>query len=157
MIIRPPAPDDWPSIGELAELLVRTHYAFDARRFVHPDTLQAPDYIDRLREEVERGHAMVRVADVDGRVAGYVFAGIEPGNLKELRPDAGYVHDLVVGQAHRGAGIGRALVASAVEWFHAHGIERVMLWTASSNTQAQQLFRDIGFTPTMIEMTLDRQ
>jgi ribosomal protein S18 acetylase RimI-like enzyme len=156
MIIRPATLDDWPRIGELAALLVRTHYAFDAQRFVHPDTLRAADYIDRLREEADRDHAMVRVADVDGHVAGYVFAGIEPGNWKELRHDAGYVHDLVVDEAHRHAGVGRALVDSAIEWFGARGITRIMLWTAPSNAQAQQLFRRIGFKPTMIEMTLDR-
>ncbi len=156
MTIRPARLDDWPRIGELAELLVRVHYAFDMRRFVHPDTLRAADYIDRLREEIERGHAMVRVADVDGRVAGYVFAGIEPESWKELRHDAGYVHDLVVDEAHRRAGLGRALVASALEWFHARGIARVMLWTAPANAGAQHLFRRVGFTPTMIEMTLDR-
>jgi len=157
MTIRPPLPVDWPAVGRLAELLVRTHYAFDQFRFVHPDTLRADEYTARLRDEVDRGHSMVRVAEENGRVVGYVFAGIEPGNWKELRPDAGYIHDLAVDPDHRRAGVGAALIESAMEWFDARGVTRVMLWTATSNADAQRLFRRVGFRATMIEMTLDRE
>jgi ribosomal protein S18 acetylase RimI-like enzyme len=156
MTIRPAAADDWPRIGELAELLVRTHYAFDSSRFVHPDALRAADYIARLREEIDSGHAVVQVADADGAVAGYVFAGVEPESWKELRHEAGYVHDLVVDEAHRHAGAGRALVESAIAWFAARGVTRVMLSTAPANAGARRLFRRLGFRDTMIEMTLER-
>ena len=102
MTIRSPVDGgDWARVGELAEVLVRTHYAFDSRRFVPPDTLRAPDYIARLREEVDRGDAVVLVAEVDGAIAGYVFAGVEAASWKDLRDEAGYVHDLVVDAANR--------------------------------------------------------
>jgi len=155
MIVRPAAEDDWRSVGALAELLVQTHYSFDRERFVHPDTLRADAYVARLRDEIVGGLAMVYVAEIDGGVAGYVFAGIEPENWKELRREAGYIHDLVVSDAHRRRGVARALVASALDWFDARGVARVMLWTAPSNSGAQALFRSVGFRPTMIEMTLD--
>lgn len=148
---------DWPAVGALAELLVRTHYAFDQFRFVHPETLRADEYTSRLRDEIDHGQAMVHVADADGRIVGYVFAGIEAGNWKELRPDAGYIHDLVVDAAHQRAGIGRALIESAMHWFGTRGVARVMLWTAASNAEAQRLFRRVGFRSTMIEMTLHRE
>jgi GNAT superfamily N-acetyltransferase len=154
MTIRPVTAGDWPRIGELAELLVQTHYALDPLRFVHPDTLPGSTYTSRVREEIEQGRAMVQVAADDDRVVGFVFAGIEPGSWKELRHDAGYIQDIVVDGAHRRLGIGRALVASAIDWFAANGVVRVMLWTA--NTDAQRLFLSVGFRPTMIEMTLER-
>jgi len=154
MTIRPAAEPDWPGVGSLAELLVQTHYAFDHERFVHPDTLRAGDYTTRVRQEVQAGHAIVNVADIGGVVAGYVFAGIEPESWKELRHEAGFIHDLVVAPAHRRGGAGRALVASAIDWFATRGVRRVLLWTAPSNTGAQALFRRVGFQPSMIEMTL---
>jgi ribosomal protein S18 acetylase RimI-like enzyme len=157
MIIRPAAAKDWPRIGELSELLVRTHYAFDPSRFIPPDALPGHVYTSRVRIEMEGGHVTVRVAETDGRIVGYVFAGIEPGSWKELRPDAGYVHDLVVDEAHRRSGIGRALVASAIEWFDARDVARIILWTARQNVDAQRLFNRLGFRQTMIEMTLDRR
>jgi ribosomal protein S18 acetylase RimI-like enzyme len=86
-----------------------------------------------------------------------VFAGIEPESWKELRHEAGYIHDLVVDERHRGRAIGGALIGRAVDWFRARGSARVMLWTAVSNAAAQKLFRAAGFRPTMIEMTLDQR
>jgi ribosomal protein S18 acetylase RimI-like enzyme len=156
MTIRPPAADDWPRIGALAELLVQMHYGFDRSRFIHPDALRADVYIARVRQEIDGGHAMLRVAAVDGDIVGYVFAGIEPGSWKELRHDAGYIHDLVVDAGLRHAGIGSALVVSAMQWFAGRGVTRIMLWTAPSNAEAQRLFHRLGFRQTMIEMTLDR-
>jgi GNAT superfamily N-acetyltransferase len=100
---------------------------------------------------------MVHVADDDARVVGYVFAGIEPENWKELRDEAGFIHDLIVEDVRRHAGVGRTLIASALDWLGARGVTRVMLWTAHSNVDARRFFLDIGFRPTMIEMTLDRE
>src|SRR5262245_1156028 len=157
MTIRPLAEDDWPRVGELAELLVRKHHAFDPARFIHPDTLRADVYTSRVSAELAGGAMMVRVADVDGRIVGYVFAGVEPESWKELRHAAGYVHDLVVDEAYRQTGVGGALLASALEWFDARGVARIMLWTAPQNVGAQRLFHRAGFRPTMIEMTLDRE
>ena len=156
MTIRPAAADDWRRIGELSELLVRAHHAYDPSRFIPVDLLHAEVYTSRVRDEIARGTMTVRVADIDGTIVGFVFAGIEPENWKELRHEAGYVHDLVVDEADRRAGVGAALVASAIEWFDARGVARIMLWTAPQNVHAQRLFHRAGFRPTMIEMTLDR-
>jgi len=157
MTIRPVTADDWPRIGELCELLVRAHHGYDPSRFIPVEMLRGDVYTSRVRDEIARGHGTVRVAEIDGRVVGYVFAGVEPESWKELRREAGYVHDLVVDEAHRHSGIGAALVASAIEWFETRRVSRIMLWTAPQNAHAQSLFRRIGFRQTMIEMTMDRR
>ena len=72
---------------------------------------------------------------------------------KELREAAGFIHDVVVDDAHRGGGVGDALLERASEWLRAHGAPRVMLWTAERNAAAQRLFERLGFRRTMIEMT----
>jgi len=156
MTIRPATEHDWKRIGALGELLVRTHHGFNPSRFIHPDSMPGDVYISRVRAEIARGHATVLVADVEGQVVGFLFAGIEPESWKELREVAGYVHDLAVDQAHRHSGVGTALMASAIDWFDARGVSKVMLWTAQQNVDAQRLFHRLGFRPTMIELTLSR-
>ena len=71
----------------------------------------------------------------------------------QLRDAAGFIHDVVVDESHRGGGIASALLETASLWLKAHGAPRVMLWTAERNHAAQRLFEQAGFRRTMIEMT----
>ena len=95
------------------------------------------------------------VAEVDGVVAGYVYAGIEPLSWKELRDEAGFVHDLLVEEAFRHSGAGQQLLDAAIAWLKQRGMPRVVLWSAAGNTGAQRLFDRRGFRSTMVEMTLE--
>jgi ribosomal protein S18 acetylase RimI-like enzyme len=63
------------------------------------------------------------------------------------------VHDLVVDETARGAGLGTALLEEAARWLAARGMPQIILGTAQSNTAAQRLFARLGFRRTMIEMT----
>lgn len=77
------------------------------------------------------------LAELDGRAVGYVFAHpwgeLEPPPLHvELRPpgaDAayGFLHDLAVSPAARGAGVAGALFGRVCEWSLQAGHRRMML------------------------------
>jgi ribosomal protein S18 acetylase RimI-like enzyme len=84
---------------------------------------------------------------------GYVYAGIEPVSWVALREESGYVHDLIVDEAHRGKGVATALMEAALAWVRDRGVPRVVLGTAQQNDVAQRLFERLGFRRTMIEMT----
>lgn len=155
MTIRPAKSTDWDRIGELSELLVRAHHGYDPARFFPADKLPRARYVSLVREEVDRGSATVLVADANGQIGGYVFGGIEAESWKELRHEAGYVHDLVVDETARQSGLGAALIEALIAWFGSRGVRRIMLWSATQNAGAQRLFRRVGFRPTMVEMTLD--
>ena len=49
----------------------------------------------------------------------------------------------------------RKLLDAAVAWLKQMGAPRVVLWTATQNTRAQQVFERAGFRRTMTEMTLE--
>ena len=106
-----------------------------------------------LGTQLRSDEVAVFVSERDGAVMGYVYAGIEPQSWKELRERAGFIHDVVVAEGDRRAGVAAALVEAAVDWLRTRGVPRVMLWTATQNEAAQQLFARLGFRPTMIEMT----
>ncbi|HET9270447.1 MAG TPA: GNAT family N-acetyltransferase [Vicinamibacterales bacterium] len=151
--IRPATKDDVPALGRLGASLMRLHYAFDAQRFLAPGGNPEEGYGRFLGHQLREPDATVFVAERAGEVAGYVYAGIEPLSWKELRDEAGFIHDIVVDESHRGGGIATALIETASLWLKAKGVPRVILWTAESNHAAKRLFEQTGFRRTMIEMT----
>lgn len=154
--IRRATPGDVPVLGTLGALLMRVHYAFDRNRFLAPGPHAAAGYGHFLGTQLDDADVAIFVAERAGAVVGYVYAGVEPRSWKELRDVAGFVHDVVVEPAARGAGIGVRLLETAAAWLLARGMPRVMLWTAERNDGAQRLFARLGFRATMIEMTRER-
>ena len=153
LTIRLATEDDLPVLGRLGASLLQTHYTFDANRFMAPGDDSEAGYAWFLGTQLRADDAVVLVAEQDGAVVGYVYAGIEPQSWKELREAAGFIHDVVVDEQGRRAGVASALVEAAVGWLQGHGAPRVILWTAEQNEAAQRLFAARGFRRTMIEMT----
>ena len=83
--------------GKLSAALLRDHYAFDRRRFLAPRGDSEAGYAAFLGSQLHRDDTFVAVAERDGQVLGYVYAGIEPLSWKELRGPAGFP-DAVVRQ-----------------------------------------------------------
>ena len=144
---------DLPALGRLGASLVRVHYAFDPQRFMAPGDDAESGYAWFLGTQLRRRDVVILVAERQGAVVGYVYAGLEPRNWKELRDAAGFIHDVLVAEADRGRGIASALLEAAVAWLREAGAPRVVLWTASPNEAARRLFARLGFRDTMVEMT----
>lgn len=134
---------------------MRTHYAFDAQRFLAPGSGTEHGYASFLGSVIDSPDDCVFVAEQDGTIRGYVFAALEPLSWKELRGPAGFIHDLAVVDEARRSGIGTKLMDAALGWLREHGAPRVILWTAAPNETAHKLFRRLGFRDTMVEMTLE--
>jgi ribosomal protein S18 acetylase RimI-like enzyme len=96
---------------------------------------------------------VILVAEQDGRVIGFVYAGLEDTDWMALRGPAGALYDLVVDPDHRRGGVGRTLLDAALAALARLGAPRVVLSTAERNEAAQRLFLGAGFRPTMREMT----
>lgn len=153
--IRPATPSDQDVLGRFGGALMRQHHAVDPRRFIqveHPET----GYGRFLVSQISSPTSLVMVAEDAGTVIGYVYAGVEGTNWMELRGPCGVVHDVYVDEAARGLGAGRGLLDAAIAWIRSQGRSQVVLLTKTRNERAQRLFASLGFRPTMIEMTLDR-
>ena len=153
MIVRRAVLDDSEALGRLGALLMDVHYNFDRRRFLAPGEDAAAGYARFLVSRLHDADCAVFVAELDGSVVGYCYAGVEPLSWKELRDEAGFIHDLALDPSARRRGAGKALVDAAIEWFRERNQARVMLWTSPANDAARHLFEQSGFRPTMIEMT----
>ena len=154
-VIRRATKADLPALVRLGALLVRTHHEFDRNRFMEPRPGAEDGYAWFLGTQLAQDDAVILVAERAGEVLGYVYAGIEPLSWKELRDEAGFIHDIVVDERGRRTGLAAALIQRAIDWLRERGMPRVILWTADPNTAAQQLFTRLGFRRTMVEMTIE--
>jgi ribosomal protein S18 acetylase RimI-like enzyme len=151
--VRPAEPGDIGAIGRLGALLVAEHHDFDPRRFLAPRPDMAELYGRFLGSQMEQPDKLVLVAELDGAVAGYAYAGVEGNDYMALRGPAGVIYDLVVDPDHRRQGIGSALLDAAQAALAERGEPRAVLSTAERNAGAQRMFEKAGFRRTMIEMT----
>ncbi|HEY9724070.1 MAG TPA: GNAT family N-acetyltransferase, partial [Oscillatoriaceae cyanobacterium] len=62
-----------------------------------------------------------------------------------LQEDVGWIETVGVARALQGRGLGKAIVASAVERLRAHGVGTIKLLVMSSNEPAVRLYRGCGF------------
>lgn len=58
---------------------------------------------------------------------------------------AGYLQRVAVHPSHRGGGLGSALVADALRWFHRHRVDRALVNTQVGNDAALALYARCGF------------
>src|SRR5512140_3728964 len=93
--IRRASPGDLPVLGRLGAHLLRVHSGFDAERFMAPGAHPEAGYAGFLETQLGSDEVAVFVAEQNGGVIGYVYAGIEPQSWKELRERAGFIHDVV--------------------------------------------------------------
>ena len=152
-LIRLATEADREGLGRLGAMLMRTHHAFDPQRFLAPGRDVESGYGAFLGSIIGTPDGVVFVAEDGGRLAGYVYAALEPLSWKELRGPAGFIHDLAVDEASQRSWIATALLEHAIAWLRDRGAPRVVLWTAAPNAAAQALFRRHGFRDTMVEMT----
>ena len=140
-------------VGRLGALLVRLHHDFDPQRFMAASSGTEQGYGSFLGSQLSDPDVIVLVAEREGEVVGYTYAGVEGVDYMSLRGPAGVLYDIVVDPVHRGHGVGRKLLDATIAALAQKGSPRVVLSTAQQNGAAQHLFEHAGFRRTMIEMT----
>ncbi len=141
------------AVGRLGALLVRIHHDFDSQRFIAATPHTEGGYASYLDTQLDDPAVVMLVAERDGEVVGYTYAGVEGFDYMALRGPAGILYDIVVDPDHRGHAIGVLLIEATIATLHARGAPRIVLSTAEQNESAQRLFARMGFRRTMIEMT----
>ena len=154
-IVRAATSADAPQLGKLAALLVETHYAFDAQRFLPVTDRTQTEYGAFLARQLNDPNVVLLVAEEHGEMQGYAYATVEGYDYQSLRGPAGVLQDLIVEAEVRGRGVGSHLLEAILSELKSRGVSQVVLSTAAQNEGARRLFARAGFRPTMIEMTRD--
>lgn len=130
MMIRPATPDDGPAVRDFVFATLRSYG-------IEPD----PDGLDAdvmAFGTAGDGLAVELVAEVDGRAAGSVA-------LSPADDGAAHLSKFFVEASQRGRGLGRALLARAVDEARAHGYRRIDLETRSIFLEAVHLYEVTGW------------
>lgn len=90
----------------------------------------------------------VLVAEHDGKVAGYTTCNHEG--------ETGRIGLIAVADWIRGAGLGRQLVGSSLEFFQRRGAKRIQVVTQGRNIPAQRLYQRCGFLTRSLELWYHR-
>jgi GNAT superfamily N-acetyltransferase len=101
------------------------------------------DAAARLSRIMARDDQRFLVADFDGRAIGWVHIVL----VEYVDAEAfALIGGLVVDQAHRGSGIGRALLNSAENWARERGVSMVRLSSTVARTAAHRFYENLGYT-----------
>ncbi|MEU3453967.1 GNAT family N-acetyltransferase [Micromonospora sp. NPDC006766] len=128
-LIRPARPEDAPAVVAL-------------RAVVHPYLVRGVESTRRMIAEPPPGEDWTAwVAELDGQVVGWASAY---RNSQTSEPGMGEVSTLQVHPAHRGRGVGTALLDAALGHLRGIGARRVLTWAQPGSLP---FARQHGFTP----------
>jgi GNAT superfamily N-acetyltransferase len=96
----------------------------------------------------------VLVAEVDGRVVGWIFVAVVPSLETEIFAE---IRGLIVGDRFRGAGIGARLVSAGEEWARRQGVSRIRVRSNVNRDHARRFYERAGYTVTKTQNVFDRE
>ena len=136
--------DDLPELRRIARLShTDTRFFFDGR-FLRERCESL--YETWIQSSFEGFAQAVFVSEVKGRIAGYVTCHLSKEG------DEGSIGLIAVDAPHQGKGLGRQLVAAAMEWFTSQNVHPVSVVTQGRNIAAQRLYARTGFIPRTLEL-----
>lgn len=96
----------------------------------------------------QREQAKLLVAELADEVVGMLTAQVVISTGEGGR--SAWLEDMVVDAAHRGQGIGRALLGAMEDWAVASGLSRLQLLADRENAPALAFYQSRGWAPTQL-------
>jgi ribosomal protein S18 acetylase RimI-like enzyme len=129
--------------GDIPELALLLHQLFNIEQDFHPDPEKQRRGLALLLASAQ---ARVFVAEREGRVVGMLTLQILVSTVQG--GPVGLVEDVVVDAAHRGQGIGEAMLKHLRQWSLRQGLSRLQLLADQDNKRALEFYRKQGWTTT---------
>jgi GNAT superfamily N-acetyltransferase len=102
-----------------------------------------------VRAQLADADTAIFVSERGGELVGFCSVRIDRAPPILIEVERAQVTDLFVVESLRRHGLGRALVAAALDWVRARRVERVEVRVASGNPEGQAFWRALGFKDLM--------
>lgn len=147
VVVRPARESDREVLIELFQGLNVYEEQFVGNRRM--DRAGGVDSLIHAEKKVDATGGVKLVAEVDGAVVGHLFLTWEMHGacVRDDVRNFGYVSELFVREAHRGQGIGRALLLEAERQTKAKGFRHMLLGVLHGNAVAERAYARFGFKP----------
>lgn len=109
---------------------------------IERSSFRFPWSVNFFRQELQVACARSILAEIDGKIVGYVLFWLLPGAID--------IHNIAVSTDHRRRGIARVLLNRVIDEAKRQSITRVLLEVRKSNLPAQKLYARMGFSTTGI-------
>lgn len=142
MIIRPFGEADRAAIKEITAICfegVAIDHAIEQRYGLVDGKDWRYRKVRHIDADIAANAGGIFVAEIDGTVIGYITTRIDPESK------IGSIPNLGVLPTHRGAGIGRKLIETAVAYAKAQGMLHLRIETLAHNQIGQYLYPSSGF------------
>ena len=109
----------------------------------------ADRYLSDMLIHASKPCACIFVAELDGAIVGYaaVDAKVTNDEPDEYNYEYAYISDVIVLEAARGKGIGKALLAEAEKFALEQGAHWLRIGVLGVNEGAHGLYQSLGFKP----------
>jgi GNAT superfamily N-acetyltransferase len=141
----------WPADREAAigfiDGLQRFEHTIEPNRRV--DDAIGREYFDVLLAAVREKGGIVRIAEHEGRAAGWAVAWPDEDAIYVRETDRRflYISELYVEDGLRGVGVGPALIAACEDWGRRQGLAFSRIGVISGNSRAESVYRRAGYAP----------
>lgn len=152
-LVRPARRSDTDEITGLWQAMMSLHRALDPRFKFDADAASA--FRQHVRSAMRNREMCVYVAELGGRIVGYVLAHTTPRPPIYPVGRYGFISDLYVMEPYRRQGIGQTLLQYAVKWLASLGVTAVELLAAERNEQGRAFWEAMGFRPFLVMYRLD--
>ncbi len=150
--IRPAVADDAEAVSILWTEMSEDHRRYDAEVWCWSKNARQ-HWRDELVAWLDDPDMVVLVAqDAAGRLIGYSVAHVKTSSPIFEDSRLGKVWDLCVTTAHRGKGLGEALMEEVFKCLKENGADSAILHVATANPAAIGLYEKLGMRPVMQRM-----
>ena len=145
-------PQDEPAILSFIQGLQDYESGFEPNR--RRDPAFAADHWRDVQDICAQKHGAILIAEQGGAAVGWAFAHEAQGELFIREPERrhGFLAEIFVDPAARGAGVGKALIEGVEAWSRGRGHKLLTIGVLARNARAIRSYEGSGYAPYVVTM-----